>query len=453
MTFVETQRATEQYSKSVILLYLRDENGAPVPDARLKIWAGPPPAGEPPYYSDNEPDNRRTDADGRFEFVVASPAPDRELDFYVQVLGSGDTTESEPLHFPFPANSPTAVTVTAAAVPESSEQLLPPVPGLQIDPRLAAKNNVSVEFVEPSANPNYWKLVSARFLDLPPTQDQAVASFYLLDENDAPLPGARVILKLPTGDAIAVTDEAGHARLMLGTDTGFDPARGERGPCSASVDGLPSDTVVGLGLPAGSAIQYMLTWRRVVPEAPQPEPLEGSSVTGQIRNVPPGSVLTLGGGGRTWTSLVGPGGVYGFNALPAGNYALTLAGVGVINGSIELDGKGTVEFDYAVPARPPAKVFAHYLLFGPGDQPATLTNLILALDYIVRFAPIVGFSADEAKNAQRVTIVGDISGVGDAVEQGLRDAGCHVVRLTAADSYALEELFKQLVASGSPYPR
>ncbi len=453
MTFVETQRATEPDSRSVILLYLRDEHGAPVSNARLKIWAGPPPTGEPPYYSDNEPDSRQTDGDGRFEFVVASPAPDRELDFYVQVLAADGTSESEPLHFPFPAHVPTAVVVTAAGVPESGKPLPPPVRELQIDPRLAAKVNVSVEFVEPSANPNYWRLASARYLDLPPGQDQAVASFYLLDEHDVPLPGARVVLRAPLGETIAVSDEAGHARVPLAADTAFDPGRGERGPCSASVEGLPSDTVVGLGLPAGWAIQYLLTWRRVVPEAPQPEPLEGSSVTGQIRNTPPGAVLTLAGGGKTWTSLVGPGGVYGFSALPAGTDALTLAGVGVINGSIALDGRGTVEFDYTVPARPPAKVFMHYLLFGPGDQPATLTNLILALDYIVRFAPIVGFSPDEAKNAQHVTIVGDTSAVSDAVAQGLRDAGCHLVRLTAADSYALEELFKQLVASGSPYPR
>ncbi len=98
------------------------------------------------------------------------------------------------------------------------------------------------------------------------------------------------------------------------------------------------------------------------------------------------------------------------------------------------------------------KLFKHYLLFGPGTQPGTLTNLILALDYVIRFAPIVGFSVEQARYALHVTIVGDTNAVSEGAEQELRDAGCLVTRLTASDSYALENLFKQLIASGSPYP-
>jgi hypothetical protein len=104
------------------------------------------------------------------------------------------------------------------------------------------------------------------------------------------------------------------------------------------------------------------------------------------------------------------------------------------------------------PASQSPKPFDHYLLFGPGNLPSTMTNLILALDYIVRFAPLVGFKASDAKNAAHVTIVGDTSGVSQGDEQSLRDTGCQVVRLTAADSYALETIFKELVSSGSPYP-
>jgi hypothetical protein len=78
--------------------------------------------------------------------------------------------------------------------------------------------------------------------------------------------------------------------------------------------------------------------------------------------------------------------------------------------------------------------------------------VIIALDYIIRYTPVVGFSPDEAKNSEHVTIVGDTSALSLALEQSLRDAGCIVSRLTASYSYALENVFKQLVASGSPYP-
>ncbi len=148
-----------------------------------------------------------------------------------------------------------------------------------------------------------------------------------------------------------------------------------------------------------------------------------------------------------------PDGTYSFTNVPVGTYSLELSGVGVINSALTIAANQTVTFDYPVvqPA-PTKKIFKHYLLFGPGTQPGTLTNLILALDYIVHYAPIVGFSVDEAANAERVTIVGGPSAVSTQDEQRLRDGGSKVARLQAADSYALETLFQQLLASGSPYP-
>jgi hypothetical protein len=127
--------------------------------------------------------------------------------------------------------------------------------------------------------------------------------------------------------------------------------------------------------------------------------------------------------------------------------------VGVINPALNVLANQTVTFDYPAAAPAPArKVFKHYLLFGPGTQAGTMTNLILALDYIVHYAPIVGFSVDEALNAERVTIVGGTSAVSAQDEQRLRDGGSRVARLQGADSYAMENLFQQLLASGSPFP-
>jgi hypothetical protein len=106
----------------------------------------------------------------------------------------------------------------------------------------------------------------------------------------------------------------------------------------------------------------------------------------------------------------------------------------------------------AAPARAAPMPFKHYLLFGPGTQPGTLTNLILALDYIIHFAPVVGFTVEEALHAEHVTIVGNTGAVSALDEQRLREGGAQVTRLQAADSYAMENLFQQLLASDSPFP-
>ena len=94
----------------------------------------------------------------------------------------------------------------------------------------------------------------------------------------------------------------------------------------------------------------------------------------------------------------------------------------------------------------------HYLLFEHGTQSGTLTNLIIALDYIVRYVPVCGFSVDEEMNVEHVTIVGGNTAVSAEVEKKLKDSGCQVARLTAPDNYVLENLFQQLLSAGSPYP-
>jgi hypothetical protein len=209
-----------------------------------------------------------------------------------------------------------------------------------------------------------------------------------------------------------------------------------------------------MGLPLRRHVQYILTWRRA-PGGDQPaRPPAAASVRGRVSNAPAGSRLVLRAGDRAQDALVAPDGTYSFVNLAPGTYSLELSGTGVINNNLTLAPGQTVAFDYAVaPVQPPQKKhLAHYVLFGPGTQPGTLTNLILALDYIIAFAPVVGFSVQEALNAEHVTIVGGPSAVSVADEQRLRQAGVRVNRLQASDSYALENLFQQLLASGSPFP-
>jgi hypothetical protein len=278
MKYVESNRTVEAHSECVLILYLKDANGSPVPNVKIRIWAGPPPTGHPPYYQDDESAdvNRRTDSSGKFQFIVANPTPTEPLDFYVQAIGQDEDIQSDPVHFPFPPQKAQWVIVTMAeeVAPESAGEPLP-------------------------------------------TADQ------------------------PAGPVVQLEEASG----------------------SRTAD-VPSS--------AGTA-----------PTPTSPVALEPP--------VPP-----------------------------------------------------------KLPLRP--KPFTHYLLLGPGSQPGTLTNLILALDYIIRFAPLVGFSPDEAKNAEHVTIVGDTNALSPTLEQSLRDAGCKVARISASDSYALENAFKQLIDSGTPYP-
>ena len=66
MNFIEKNRTVEPHSESILFFYLQDANGAPVINQKVKIFAGPPPTGEPPYFVDDDPNNpnRRTDGNG-----------------------------------------------------------------------------------------------------------------------------------------------------------------------------------------------------------------------------------------------------------------------------------------------------------------------------------------------------------------------------------------------------
>lgn len=479
MSFVEKNRNVEPHSESILFLYLQDANGAPVTNKKVKIFAGPPPTGEPPYFTDDDPNNpnRRTDGNGKFQFIVANGAPAQRLDFWVQVLGSDGSAESTPFQFPFPAGEARWVIVTAAPegspTPDNPDQ---PVvtPDLQLDPRLATQVNVKVQLAQLAPNTPYWKLISAQYQDPDESGGNVNIVVFVQNENGSPARGQQVFQTFGGDRAPGSTDERGHVEFPMSGDSSFAPDRGESGPYSIVVDGLPNDQLLGMGLPLRRHVQYILTYRRAVFAAQQqpppvtpppvtpppvtpppvtPPPAPTGNLRGRINNAPAGARLVLKTAGRTLDALVASDGLYSFTSVPVGTYSLELSNVGVINPALNITANQTVSFDYPVaPPAPAKKVLKHYLLFGPGTQPGTMTNLILALDYIVHFTPTVGFSVDEAMSAERVTIVGGATAVSAQDEQKLRDGGSKVARLQAQDSYALENLFQQLLASGSPFP-
>jgi len=76
---------------------------------------------------------------------------------------------------------------------------------------------------------------------------------------------------------------------------------------------------------------------------------------------------------------------------------------------------------------------------------------VAAIDYIGAFGPTVGFSVDEARRAEYVTIVGGPAGVPTQVEQQLLAAGCKVQRLGGATQEETTQMLYDLIEAGRPF--
>jgi hypothetical protein len=92
------------------------------------------------------------------------------------------------------------------------------------------------------------------------------------------------------------------------------------------------------------------------------------------------------------------------------------------------------------------KSIRHYLLFGAdamtGDAYAD------ALAYITRFRPTVGFSVEEARAAEFVTIAGGEAAVGAVGEQVLLQAGCRVERVAGRNDADTGALLADMARAG-----
>ncbi len=449
--YVEIQHTVEPHSECMLFTYLRDANGVPTPGIKMKIWAGPPPVGNPPYFVDDDPNSpsRRTDTNGRFQFLIGGP-PATRADFFVQPLDNAGQALSDPIQYTFLPGQAVWITVVMAMEPSGPlPDTIPPVPDLQLDPRLASVVGVSVQPASVAQGQKYWRLISAQYQD--ESQSGGNINIVCSVENEYGLPSVaqNVVQSWSDGQVALPTDGFGIIRFPMSGDSSFAPERGEHGPYSVYVAGLPSDRVAGMGLPLKRRVQYLLSWRLAI--AGPSLTKSNSKVVGNIQNAPANIQLTLASNTLSFKTTTDAAGNYAFSNLPAGTFALALASVGIINSNISLDGSNTVTCNYTVPVQLPSQALAHYLLFGSPNLSTTRTNLILALDYIARFAPTVGFDVNEARNAQCVTVVGK-GAISFADEQALKRAGCSVRHIAGVDSYEMEQLFTQLINAGSPFP-
>ncbi len=95
------------------------------------------------------------------------------------------------------------------------------------------------------------------------------------------------------------------------------------------------------------------------------------------------------------------------------------------------------------------KSVRHYLLFWQREGgSAAHEEFMAALPYVSRFRPTVGFSVDEARSAEFVTIVGSEAGISAVVEQALVASGCRVERVAGRDEAETGQLLAELARAG-----
>lgn len=90
----------------------------------------------------------------------------------------------------------------------------------------------------------------------------------------------------------------------------------------------------------------------------------------------------------------------------------------------------------------------HYMLFWQRPDSWAQQDWQAAEKYVGRFRPTAGFSLDDAKHAQYVTIVGGDAGVSYQAEQTLRAAGSKVERVAGVDFADTQRILDEMAASG-----
>ncbi len=97
------------------------------------------------------------------------------------------------------------------------------------------------------------------------------------------------------------------------------------------------------------------------------------------------------------------------------------------------------------------KPIFHYLLFWQKEDSWARQDWLNSINYVARYRPTMGFSHDDAMNAERVTIVGGPLGVPEEVERALINAGCKVRRIAGSNEAETKALLDQLAEEGDPF--
>ncbi|MEJ2210366.1 MAG: hypothetical protein P8129_15210 [Anaerolineae bacterium] len=182
-------------------------------------------------------------------------------------------TPAPPTATPIPTDTPVPPTATPKPkVRTASVEVRPqptataaerPQPPRTIDPRLASLN-VVIQPVGVPVGQSYWRLVSARWANESEAGGDHTIYINVIDEGGARIVGQPVEIHWPSGSLTVVTE----AKPPNEYPANF-PMYNNLGSYAVSVAGLPSDTIVGMGLGTAEQpdfnvhVNFFLTFQRV----------------------------------------------------------------------------------------------------------------------------------------------------------------------------------------------
>ncbi len=193
-----------------------------------------------------------------------------------------------------------------------------------------------------------------------------------------------------------------------------------------------------------------------------PLPTE-SVIAGRVTNGQGKTLVLLQGGNPLAQVSLPATGEYRFDNLGAGNYSLTVQGTSVRQDNIQLNGQNSRQVNLTVPqTQPPppppqpepepspvtGKVIDHYLLLGPPGSRARNLGILLLKDFILAFSITVGFSVEEAKRANKVTVFGD--GISRADVRAIQTAGAQV-EVLGGNIFDIETRMQERIRSGQAF--
>lgn len=295
----------------------------------------------------------------------------------------------------------------------------------------AVAYGVSIAVADVPVGATYWRAV--RVHHLTPDENHGNHHIFLdaLDEAGRRVYGARARVTWEGGEQVVTVDKPLN-------EPGANFPMWKWQVCAVEMLGLPSDRVVNLHTahpdePPGTGNtlfhhSFHIDFRRTVKAAPQP-PAQ-SVIRGRVSRAAGKTLVLTRDGAAVASTVLDAAGEFSFTGLPAGAYQLLVEGTGVQSALLTVDGTNTVTVDLELPAAPPpAKPLSRYVLFGPAASSRTAVYLSLAREYLARSRPTFGFSAEEARLARRVVIIGETADVSQEVEAELIAAGCQVRRI------------------------
>lgn len=143
---------------------------------------------------------------------------------------------------------------------------------------------------------------------------------------------------------------------------------------------------------------------------------------------------------------------YRFVNLAAGVYTLAVFNTSTRQDNIAVDGSNSREVNLVVDdgISGQEKIIPHYVLLGPPGSRGREVNWQLAGDYILAFSITAGFSVDEAKRAQRVTIIGE--GISQVDQDAIIASGSQL-ELLAGDAYTIYAELQVRIETGNAFPQ